>query len=111
MPVPDEEREAEYIDIASDVEKNIRDSGDELQLRIPYSVQLKIHDKLTVMDLRRFIVGKESKNVYNCEFYNVDNFLGILFTLDADVTVLKPEWLRERVISSAERILKNNIEE
>ncbi len=110
MPIQNEELEADYIDIATDVEKNIRDSSDEIQLRIPYGVQLRIHDKLAVMDLRRFIVGKEpkTKDVYNCEFYNVDNFLGILFTTDADITVIKPEWLRDKVVEAAQKILKNN---
>jgi predicted DNA-binding transcriptional regulator YafY len=100
--------ESEYIDILSNAENTLRDEADELQLKVPYTASLEIHDKLTVMNMRRFIVSKEKRNVYNCEFYNVDNFLGIMLVCDADIRIVKPEWLRERAIETAKRILKNN---
>lgn len=81
-----------------------------LQMQIPYSAEIEIHSKLGVLELRDFIISSPQKNVYLCEFHNVDLFLGMLFTLDADVKVLSPEWLREKLVSSAERILKNNKE-
>ncbi len=105
---PEEDTEAEYIDLVSGVEENYRDTSEQLQLRMPYSARLEIKDKLTVMNLRRFIVAKEGRDIYNCEFYNVDSFVGIIFTSDADIKVLKPDWLREKLTDAAERIIKNN---
>lgn len=102
--------ESEYIDILSSAENTLRDAADELQLRLPYTASLEIHDKLTVMNMRRFIVSKEKRNVYNCEFYNVDNFLGIMLVCDADIRIVEPEWLRERAVETAKRILKNNMD-
>ena len=108
LSLTSDETETEYIDLVSGVEESFMDSGDDLQLRLPYSAQIKIKDKLTVMNLRRFIISKVSRDVYNCEFFNVDNFLGILFTSDADISILSPDWLREKAFSAAERMLKNN---
>jgi len=111
LPVQNEKNETDYIDIVSDVEENIKDQSEDMQLRLPYSAQLKIKDKLTVMNLRRFIVEKVSRDVYNFEFYNIDAFLGVLFVSDADISVLKPDWLREKMVSSAKKILANNPED
>lgn len=109
MPTMDEESdETDYIDIVSGVEDAYRSSGEETQLRMPYSATLEIKDKLTVMNLRRFIIGRDGKDTYNCEFFNVDSFLGILFTSGADIKVVSPDWLRRKLVSDAARILKNN---
>ncbi len=103
-----EDTETEYIDLVSGVEESFRDACDELQLRLPYTASLQIKDKLTVMNMRRFIISREGRDIYNCEFYNVDNFLGIMLVSDADIRVVKPEWLRDKVVDAAKRILKNN---
>lgn len=81
-----------------------------LQMQIPYSAEIEIKNKLGVLELKNFIVTSTRKNVYLCEFHNVDLFLGMLFTLNADVKILSPEWLTEKAIGCAERILKNNKE-
>ena len=80
-----------------------------LQLQIPYSAVLRIPDKLTRLELGRFIVGEESRGNYVCEFHSVEMFLGLVLACEADITILKPEWLRKRLIQSAERVLRNNI--
>ena len=110
LPMQNEKNETEYIDIFSDVEDTLKEQSEEIQLRLPYSATLKIKDKLTLMNLRRYIIGKDSKDVYNFEFYNVDAFLGVLFVSDADIEVIKPEWLREKAIALAKRIIENNPE-
>ena len=61
------------------------------------------------MNLRRFILNREEKDVYNCEFYHVDNFLSLIFVSGSDITIIKPEWLREKMVEFATRVLKNNI--
>ena len=79
-----------------------------LQLQIPYSAVLRIPDKLTRLTLGRFIVGEESRGNYVCEFHSVEMFLGLLLATEADITILKPDWLRKRLVQSAERVLRNN---
>ena len=108
LPATNEDQEAEYVDIVSNVEEQMRTDVSELQLRLPYNAQLKIKDKLTVMNLRRFILSREEKDVYNCEFYHVDNFLSLIFVSGSDITIIKPEWLREKMVEFATRVLKNN---
>ena len=110
LPLVNDEHEAEYVDIVSNVEEQMRTDVSELQLRLPYSAQLKIKDKLTVMNLRRFILNREEKDLYNCEFYHVDNFLSLIFVSGSDITITKPEWLREKMVEFATRVLKNNSE-
>ena len=36
-------------------------------------------------------------------------FLGLVLAAEADITVLRPDWLRRRLVQSAERVLRNNI--
>ena len=79
-----------------------------LQMQIPYSAVLRIPNKLTQMELGQFIKGTESRGNYLCEFHSVEMFLGLLLTCEADVTILKPAWLRRRLVEAAERVLRNN---
>ncbi|MBR2388486.1 MAG: hypothetical protein IKB02_06925 [Clostridia bacterium] len=110
LPTTNENNEAEYVDLVSTVEEQMRTDVNELQLRLPYTAQLRIKDKLTVMNLRRFILNREEKDVYNCEFYHIDNFLSLIFVSGSDITIIKPEWLREKLVEFATRVLKNNNE-
>jgi predicted DNA-binding transcriptional regulator YafY len=79
-----------------------------LQMQIPYSAVLRIPDKLTRMELQEFIVGEESRDHYMCEFHSVDMFLGLLLASEADIAIVKPAWLRERLVNAARRVLRNN---
>lgn len=79
-----------------------------VQMQIPFSAEISVADKLGILALKDFIVGAKSKNTFICEFHNVDLFLGMIFTLDADVRIISPEWLREKALSCAERITRNN---
>lgn len=79
-----------------------------LQLQLPYTATLEIHDRMTVLNLRGFIVADEPKNRYRCEFPSVELFLGIIMSTGADITVIEPLWLRERLVSFAKNVLKNN---
>ena len=108
LPATDEKNETEYVDIVSTVEEQMRSDVSEFQLRLPYSAQIRIKDKLTVMNLRRFIVKREARDLYNCEFYNIDHFISLIFVSGVDVTITKPDWLRERLVDFSKRVLKNN---
>ena len=77
-----------------------------VQMQIPYTAVLTIPDRLTQLELRQFIVGEESRGNYICEFQNVELFLGVLFTAERDVVIQKPNWLRERYVRAAARVLQ-----
>ncbi len=79
-----------------------------LQMQLPYSALLEITDKLTVMNLRSFIVGEEPHHRYRCEFPSVELFLGILVSADADVRILSPDWLRNKLVDFAHRVIERN---
>ena len=67
-----------------------------------------VADRITVMNIQRFIVGEETRHRYRCEFPSVELFLGIIISTGADVKIISPDWLRDRLVESAEKILKNN---
>lgn len=79
-----------------------------LQMQIPYSAVVRIPDKLTRLELRKFIVGESGKDSYICEFHNIEVFLGLLLCTETDVAILEPSWLRRRLVDAARRVLRNN---
>jgi len=103
-----------YMTCANDEEladavtgSEVRDVAREIvQMQIPYSAVISIPDKLTRLELKRYIVGEESRGNYICEFHNVELFLGILFTAESDIVIRKPDWLRARYVGSAQRVLR-----
>ena len=79
-----------------------------IQMQLPYTATLEITDRITVMNIQRFIVGEETRHRYICEFPSVELFLGMIISTGADIKIITPDWLRERLVESAEKILKNN---
>lgn len=79
-----------------------------IQMQLPYSATLEITDKMTVMNLRSFIVAEEPRHRYRCEFPSIELFLGIIVSADASIRVVSPDWLRTRLIELAERIIEKN---
>ncbi len=79
-----------------------------VQMQIPYNATLEIKDKLTVMNMRPFIVGQKPRHIYDCEFQSVEMFLGAIMAMDSDIKILSPEWLRDKLVNAAERVLANN---
>ena len=77
-------------------------------MQLPYTAVLEIRDGLTVMSLRSFIVSDEPRHRYVCEFPSVELFLGVIMSMDADIKIISPDWLRLKLIDFAERILNNN---
>ncbi len=78
------------------------------QLQLPYSATLEITDRMTVLNLRSIIVKDEPHHRYRCEFPSVELFIGIIMSSGADIRVIEPEWLRERLVEFAKRVLINN---
>ncbi len=81
-----------------------------IQMQIPYTATLELSDRLAIMELTPYITERLGKGQFVCEFHSTEKFLGSLIALQADFRIVEPEWLRERLISSAERILKNQKE-
>ena len=79
-----------------------------IQMQLPYAATVEITDKMTVMNLRSFIVGEEPHHRYRCEFPSIELFLGILVSADANIRIVSPNWLREKLVDLASRILENN---
>ena len=79
-----------------------------IQMQLPYTAILEITDKMTVMNMRSFIVSEEPHHRYRCEFPSVELFLGVIVSADADVRIISPEWLRSKLIDFAHRLLERN---
>ena len=81
-----------------------------IQLQIPYSAEIEVKNKLGVIELKNFITAQKSKNRYLCEFHSVELFLGVLISINADIRIISPDWLRSRAVEAAQRIINNNKE-
>jgi len=81
-----------------------------IQMQIPYTATVEIKNKLTALELSSYIVAKQPRERYVCEFHSVEKFIGILLSLDSDFRLIEPYWLRERLVRAARRVLDNNEE-
>ena len=81
-----------------------------IQMQIPYSATLEIPNKLAALELNAYVIAKEGHNRYVCEFHSIEKFIGRLLSIDADFRLVEPAWLREKILSSARRVLENNAE-
>ncbi len=99
-----------YIPEISAVKNSEEYGADEtiIQMQIPYSATLTLPGRLSAVELAPYIVSRAGQNRYYCEFHSVEKFVGTLFTLNADFVIEEPEWLREKLVDSAERILRNH---
>jgi len=79
-----------------------------IQLQIPYSAEIRISDKLSVIELQPFIREKSGVDTYICDFHSIEKFMSIILSLESDITITKPAWLRRRIVRAAERIIRNN---
>ena len=104
------ENDSDYMDVITDLQNYNDRFADRsvMQMQLPYSAVLEIRDRLTVLNLRTFIVGEEPKRRYRCEFQSVELFLGVIAAMDADIKIISPDWLREKLVNTAKRVLKNN---
>jgi len=79
-----------------------------IQMQLAYTATVELTDKLTALELSNYIVSRKGENRYACEFHHIDHFLAALLTADASVKLLEPDWLRERLVRAARRVLENN---
>lgn len=99
-----------YIPEISNVKSAQELAADEsiIQMQIPYSAVVEIKNKLTALELSNYIVAKQPRNRYVCEFHSIETFIARLLALDADFFLVEPYWLRERILRSAQRVLSNH---
>ena len=81
-----------------------------IQMQIPYTATVEIKNKLTALELSNYIVAKQPRDRYTCEFHSIEKFIALLLSLDADFRLIEPYWLRERLVRNARRVLNNNEE-
>ena len=79
-----------------------------IQMQLPYYCTVTIKDKLAVMELNRYITDTKAPGIYECTFRNVDHFIGVLMSLPAHFRIVEPEWLREKLVKNAKRVIENN---
>ena len=79
-----------------------------IQMQIPYTATVEIKNKLTALELSGYIVAKEPRDRYVCEFHSIEKFIGLLLSLESDFRLVEPYWLRERLVRNARRVLGNN---
>jgi predicted DNA-binding transcriptional regulator YafY len=98
-----------YYDLFSNSEENQLEGENSLvQMQIPYTARIRVADKLTALEFRNFIRKTEKDLTYVCEFQSVEKFLGAIMMCESDVELIEPDWMRERLIESAKRIMKNH---
>ena len=104
------ENDSEYVDMLSGIDMLSGEFAESsiIQMQIPYNATVEIKDKLTVMNMRPFIIAQKPKHTYECEFQSVEMFLGAIMAMDSDIKIVSPDWLRAKLVDSAKRVLKNN---
>ena len=67
------ENDADYQTVISGLRAYSEQTAERsvIQMQLPYSATLEINDKMTVMNLRSFIVAEEPRHRYRCEFPSI----------------------------------------
>ena len=79
-----------------------------IQGQIPYTATLGITDKLTVLEMRSYIISEEARGEFLCEFHNIDRFLCAILTARSGIRIIEPTWLREKLLHMAHKAIDNN---
>jgi len=79
-----------------------------IQGQIPYTATLAITDKLTVLEMRSYIISEEARGQFLCEFHNIDRFLCAILTARSGIRIIEPAWLREKLLHMARKAIDHN---
>ena len=82
-----------------------------IQSQIPYTATLDISDKLTVLELRDYIISTDANGQYLCEFHHIDRFLCSIFTSHGNIRIVEPDWLRQKLLRMADKALRANADD
>jgi hypothetical protein len=77
-------------------------------LRSSITLSVELDNKLAAIELSQYIIAKLPKNRYSCEFHSIEKFIGNLMAMEADYRLVEPEWLRDRLIRCANRVIRNH---
>ncbi len=81
-----------------------------IQGQIPYTATLAIANKLTVLEMRSYIISDEGRGRFLCEFHNIDRFLCAILTARSGIRIVEPVWLRDKLLQMAKKAIENNSE-
>ena len=82
-----------------------------IQMQLPYSATVELSNKLAAIELSQYIIARLPGNRFACEFHSIEKFIGLLLSLESDFRLIEPEWLRDRLVRAAQRVLKNHTTE
>ena len=99
-----------YIQDIASVRDDRELAADEsiIQMQIPYSATVELENKLAAIELAPYIIARLPKSRYCCEFHSIEKFIGILLSMESDFRLVEPDWLRERLLRCAQRVVKNH---
>ena len=99
-----------YVQDISSIRDNRELAAEEsiIQMQIPYTATVELDNKLAAIELSPYIIAKLSKNRYSCEFHSIEKFIGILLSMESDFRLVEPDWLKERLLRCARRVLRNH---
>ena len=80
-----------------------------IQGQIPFTATLGIADKLTVMEMRSYIIAREGRDRFLCEFHNIDRFLCAILTARSGIRIIEPAWLRDKLLHMVDKALRANL--
>ena len=58
--------------------------------------------------MRSYIISSEKKSRFLCEFHNVDSFLCAIFAARSGITIVEPEWLKDKLFEMLSKVQKAN---
>ena len=90
------ENQSDYSNIIAGIKDFTESSArvSAVQMQLPYSAVLEITDKM--------------HHRYRCEFPSIELFLGVIMSTGAEIRIVSPSWLREKLVDFAKKILKCN---
>ena len=99
-----------YVQDISSIRDNRELAAEEsiIQMQIPYTATVELDNKLAAIELSPYIIAKLSKNRYSCEVHSIEKFIGILLSMESDFRLVEPDWLKERLLRCARRVLRNH---
>ena len=111
--ITEKENDTDFHDVIASLREfgNSQAESSALQLQLPYTALLEIKDIMTVLNLRNIIVAEEQHHRYRCEFQSIELFLGMIISMGADIRIIEPLWLRNRLVDFAKKILTNNADQ
>jgi predicted DNA-binding transcriptional regulator YafY len=76
-----------------------------IQSQIPYTAVLEIRDRLTILEMRSYIISEQERHRFLCEFHNIDRFLCAVLLARSEVRIVEPSWLRGKLVQLAQKVI------